>query len=306
MDATERVVIELVEQLGPGDDGFVCSADVLDGMEGRETEGSRAEHYALLIRMARPGSAMLQLLEGRGNFGAGGMPPADPPYTECRLNSTGVLVLREGQGDALGLPVDLINGDMTSGGNEPSFDPDRVLSAALRLLDEPEISDLELIAAIGAPRFPTGCEVEGSFDKLLGGEAVELLLSARVTVSDDARGRVLVLSGLPPTCVPEDVEDDLVRLFYRNPPGRPAGNVESSFLYVRQIGDPHCPSVEGVFSPSANERDVLDRITSVDGIVEQRLAQLPQPAASTLRSWTAALGAERARRNIEWVLAARQ
>ncbi|MCD2190957.1 hypothetical protein [Actinomycetospora soli] len=290
MDTVEQVVVAAVDRLESGEEGFVRSQAVLDELERAGTPGSREELYALLVAIVGPEAAGLRLLEGHGNFGFMDNPPADPPHTECRLTDLGRIVLHDGAGTALGLPIGLINGDMTRGGQQPPFEPGRVFDAALRLIEDPGLPDVAVVAAVGAPVFPTGCTVEGRIDDLLRGEPVDLLLSAQTRVVDDQRGRVLVITGLPPQVTEAEVENDLFERFRRPMPGKPAGWTQTAFRGTYYHGDVKHLTIEAVFAEWADEADVMNRITSVDGLVESRRAHLPQPVAATLRDWITALG----------------
>ncbi|MCD2191627.1 hypothetical protein [Actinomycetospora soli] len=301
MDSVEQAVVAAVGRLEGDAEGFVRSLTVLEELEAAGTPGPRSELYALLVAIVGPEAAGLRLLEGRGNFGFMDNPPADPLYTECRLTALGRIVLHDGAGTALGLPIGLTNGDMTRGGEQPPFDAARVLDAATRLIDDPGLPDSEVAAVVGGPVFPTGCTVEGRVEDLLRGEPVELLLAARTTVVDDRRGRVLVITGLPPQVTEAEVQHDLFERFRRPMPGKPTGWTQTAFSSAFYYGDVEHLTIEAVFAEWADEADVMDRITSVDGLVESRRAHLPRPVAATLRDWIAALGPRRARGNIEKV-----
>src|ERR1700716_2484724 len=74
---------------------FKCSRVVGDVMGNYHPHGDSAI-YDTLVRLAQPWSLRMPLVDGNGNFGsAGNAPPAAYRYTECRLQSLAMEMLRD-------------------------------------------------------------------------------------------------------------------------------------------------------------------------------------------------------------------
>src|SRR5436309_12869333 len=74
---------------------FKCSRVVGDVMGNYHPHGDSAI-YDTLVRLAQPWAMRMPLVDGNGNFGSpGNDPPAAMRYTECRLASLAMEMLRE-------------------------------------------------------------------------------------------------------------------------------------------------------------------------------------------------------------------
>ena len=158
-----------------------CAKVVGDVMGGYHPHGDAAI-YEALVRMAQPFSSRLPLIEGSGNFGSlDGDPAAAMRYTECRLAVAAEDVLGEIGQDTVPhrptydgtrtepvvlptrLPLLLVNGSTgIAVGVATSIPPHNLLevvSALIRLLDDPELSSRELAETVRGPDFPTGGEI---------------------------------------------------------------------------------------------------------------------------------------------------
>src|SRR5690348_7088135 len=139
--------------------------------------------YEAMVLMAQPFSYRYPLVDGQGNFGS----PDDPKsfaamrYTESKLTKYAALLLSElGQGtvdwspnfdgtleEPVLLPAQvpnvLLNG--TTGiavgmaTDIPPHNLKEVVTACIRLLDEPDLSVRELCKTIKGPDLPTGAEI---------------------------------------------------------------------------------------------------------------------------------------------------
>ena len=158
-----------------------CAKVVGDVMGGYHPHGDAAI-YEALVRMAQPFVSRLPLIEGAGNFGSlDGDPAAAMRYTECRLAEAAEDVLGEIGLDTVPhrptydgtrtepvvlptrLPLLLVNGStgiaVGVATNIPPHNLIEVVSALIRLLDDPELSIRELAETVRGPDFPTGGEV---------------------------------------------------------------------------------------------------------------------------------------------------
>jgi topoisomerase IV subunit A len=139
--------------------------------------------YEAMVLMAQPFSYRYPLVDGQGNFGS----PDDPKsfaamrYTESRMTKYASLLLSElGQGTVewqpnfdgtmeepvllpARVPNILLNGAMgIAVGMSTDIPPHNlreVVTACIRLIDEPDVSIRELCRHVQGPDFPTGAEI---------------------------------------------------------------------------------------------------------------------------------------------------
>jgi topoisomerase IV subunit A len=139
--------------------------------------------YEAMVLMAQPFSYRYPLVDGQGNFGS----PDDPKsfaamrYTESRMTKYAALLLSElGQGTVdwqpnfdgtmdepvllpARVPNILLNGAMgIAVGMSTDIPPHNlreVVTACVRLIDEPDVSSRELCKHVKGPDFPTGSEI---------------------------------------------------------------------------------------------------------------------------------------------------
>jgi DNA gyrase subunit A len=135
--------------------------------------------YDALVRMAQSFSMELPLIDGQGNFGSmDGDPPAAMRYTEARLSRAADALLddidkntvdfqpnyderrREPKVLPARFPNVLVNGGsgiaVGMATNIPTHNLGEVIDACCACLDNPNISDDELMNLVQGPDFPTG------------------------------------------------------------------------------------------------------------------------------------------------------
>ena len=141
--------------------------------------------YDALVRMAQNFSMRNPLIEGHGNFGSvDNDPPAAMRYTECRLQAlTTNAILRDIETDTVDfldnfdgsqqepvvlparIPQLLLNGSsgiaVGMATNIPPHNLGELIDGVVALIQNPEISDRELMQLIPGPDFPTGGEILG-------------------------------------------------------------------------------------------------------------------------------------------------
>ena len=169
--------------------------------------------YDALVRMAQDFAMRMLLVDGQGNFGSiDGDPPAAMRYTESRLSKISAELLEDieketvdfgdnfdaSEREPLVLPAKypnlLVNG---SGGiavgmatNIPPHNLGEIIDATVRIIDEPGVSDDELLTLVQGPDFPTGgliCGRDGLRQAFLTGRG-SLVLRARCAVEPMAKG----------------------------------------------------------------------------------------------------------------------
>jgi len=165
-----------------------CAKVVGDVMGGYHPHGDAAI-YDTLVRMAQPFSLRYPLVDGSGNFGSlDGDPAAAMRYTECRLARLSDEMLGEidqhtvhfrpnydgTRTEPVVLPARipnlLINGAtgiaVGMATNIPPHNLGEVCAALVKLLDNPDLSSLQLCRWVKGPDFPTGGQVLNSAEEL--------------------------------------------------------------------------------------------------------------------------------------------
>jgi DNA gyrase/topoisomerase IV subunit A len=167
-----------------------CAKVVGDVMGSYHPHGD-SSIYDALVRMAQPFSLRVPLVDGSGNFGSlDGDTAAAMRYTECRLTPAAGEVLADIAHQTVHyrpnydgtrtepvilpskLPTLLLNGAtgiaVGMATNIPPHNLFEICGALLKVLDDPEIKDYQLVAndAIKGPDFPTGGQVLNTRDEL--------------------------------------------------------------------------------------------------------------------------------------------
>ncbi|MFN8901806.1 MAG: DNA topoisomerase IV subunit A [Lysobacteraceae bacterium] len=188
--------------------------------------------YEALVLMAQPFSYRYPLIEGQGNFGA----PDDPKrfaamrYTESKLTPIAEVLLGElGQGTVewspnfdgtldepswlpARLPHLLLNG--TTGiavgmaTDVPPHNLNEVVSACVRLLDDPDATTRDLCEHIRGPDYPTGAEIiTPAADLLSMYETGHGSVRARATYIKE--GQNIVVTALPYQVSPSKIMEQI-------------------------------------------------------------------------------------------------
>jgi DNA gyrase/topoisomerase IV subunit A len=169
----------------------VKCAKVVGDVMGRYHPHGDSSIYDALVRMAQPFSLRMPLVDGSGNFGSvDGDNAAAMRYTECRMTpiasemlsdlSTRTVAFKPNYDGSREEPVVLpsrvpnllVNGAtgiaVGMATNIPPHNLKEVCNALLKLLQNPEIKDYQLVAenAVQGPDFPTGGEIINSKDEL--------------------------------------------------------------------------------------------------------------------------------------------
>lgn len=179
-----RILWGMYESGYTPDKKYVKSAKVVGDVMGRYHPHGDSAIYDALVRMAQDFSMGLMLVDGQGNFGSvDNDPPASMRYTESRLAKPAMALLENidedtvdfrdnydgSEQEPVALPARfpnlLVNG---AGGiavgmatNIPPHNLGEVCNATLAMLDDPAISDADLLEIIPGPDFPTGATIVG-------------------------------------------------------------------------------------------------------------------------------------------------
>jgi DNA gyrase subunit A len=217
------------------DRGFSkCSRIVGDVMGQYHPHGDSAI-YDTLVRLAQPWSLRYPLVDGQGNFGSpGNDPPAAMRYTECRMASLAMEMVRDIDQDTVDFqpnydgrasepmilparfPNLLANGSagiaVGMATNIPPHNLREVAEGVRWALAHPQASRAELLEALMAritgPDFPTGALIVGRSgieDAYRTGRG-SVTMRAIVDVEEDDKGRTcLVVTALPYQVNPDNL-----------------------------------------------------------------------------------------------------
>ncbi|HTL38029.1 MAG TPA: DNA gyrase subunit A, partial [Kofleriaceae bacterium] len=140
--------------------------------------------YDALVRMAQDFSLRYLLIDGQGNFGSiDGDPPAAMRYTECRMSKLSSELLADIEKETVDwqpnyddkeeeptvlptkVPNLLINGAsgiaVGMATNIPPHNLGEIIDGTLALIDNPKLTDDDLLAYVKGPDFPTGGVIQG-------------------------------------------------------------------------------------------------------------------------------------------------
>lgn len=200
------------------------SARIVGDIMGRYHPHGDAAIYDTLVRMAQDFSMRYTLVDGQGNFGSiDDDPPAAMRYTEVRLERISEDILSDLEKDtvdfvpnydesltepavlATRIPLLLLNG--TSGiavgmaTNIPPHNLSEIISGAIALIENPNISIDELIRHIPGPDFPTAGFIngrEGIMSAYRTGRGI-IRVRARSLIEKNARNdkETIVITELP-------------------------------------------------------------------------------------------------------------
>ncbi|AGY59465.1 DNA gyrase subunit A [Gloeobacter kilaueensis] len=182
-----RRILFAMHELGLAPDRpFRKCARVVGDVLGKYHPHGDTAVYDALVRLVQDFSSRYPLLAGHGNFGSiDNDPPAAMRYTECRLAAVGVDALlaeideqtvefsdnfdgsqREPEVLPARLPVLLLNGSsgiaVGMATNIPPHNLAEVVDGLVALIDNPQLSDDELLQLIPGPDFPTGGQIIGT------------------------------------------------------------------------------------------------------------------------------------------------
>jgi DNA gyrase subunit A len=195
--------------LGPTASTTKCAGIIGETMKRYHPHGDQSI-YMTLVRLAQDWTMRHCLVHPQGNFGSiAGLPPAAHRYTEARLTHIGAEMLADLERDTVDFidnydgkyrepvvlpskfPNLLVNGaDGIAVGMATEIPPHNlreVCDAAIRIIDEPEVTIEALMQIIPGPDFPTGgiiCGRQGIVDGYYTGRG-KISLRARADISED-------------------------------------------------------------------------------------------------------------------------
>src|SRR5262245_43310707 len=174
-----RILVAMNDlNLTPGASRIKC-AKISGDTSGNYHPHGESVIYPTLVRMAQDWNMRYVLVDKQGNFGSiAGLPPAAMRYTEARLSAPAAAALDDLERDTVDFvptydergveptvlpgkfPNLLVNGGtgiaVGMASSIPPHNLGEVCDAAIRLIDDPDVTVDELLEIIPGPDFPTG------------------------------------------------------------------------------------------------------------------------------------------------------
>jgi DNA gyrase subunit A len=194
------------------------SASIVGDVMGNYHPHGDAAIYDALVRLAQDFSLRYPLVNGHGNFGSiDNDPPAAMRYTEAKLHKISLELLADLDKNTVDfmpnyddrlkeptvlpakLPNLLINGAygiaVGMACNIPPHNLTEVINGVCAMIDNPDITDEELIQYIKGPDFPTGAIIvgkEGIKEAYLTGRG-KVCVRAKAEIEEDNKGRFKII-----------------------------------------------------------------------------------------------------------------
>ena len=202
---------------------FRKSAYIVGEVMGKYHPHGDASFYDALVRMAQDFSLRYRLINGHGNFGSiDGDSPAAMRYTEAKMPKLSVEMLADIDKNTVDfmpnydeksmeptvlpakIPNLLINGSsgiaVGMATNVPPHNLTEVVNALVKLIDQDNVTDEEIMAEIKGPDFPTGALIlgrEGIKEAYRTGRG-KIIVRAKAEIEEHGNGRYrIVVSELP-------------------------------------------------------------------------------------------------------------
>ncbi|MCH8322859.1 MAG: DNA gyrase subunit A [Proteobacteria bacterium] len=180
-----RILYSMFEQGYEYNKPYRKSARIVGDVMGKYHPHGDSSIYDALVRMAQDFSLRLPLVDGQGNFGSmDGDPPAAMRYTEARLSKAASSLLDDINKDTVDFQANydesehepkvlparfpnlLANGAsgiaVGMATNIPPHNLGEVCDAALALIKNSELSNMDLMEWVKGPDFPTGAIILGT------------------------------------------------------------------------------------------------------------------------------------------------
>ncbi len=216
---SQRRILVAMNDLGLGPTAATskCAGIIGETMKRYHPHGD-ASIYDTLVRMAQDWVMRQKLIHGQGNFGSiAGLPPAAHRYTEARLTHPAAEMLADLENDTVDFidnydgkyreplvlpskfPNLLVNGAVGiavgMATDIPPHNLREICTGLIRLIDNPDVSLMELLEIVPGPDFPTGGIVMGKAGiyRAYMGERSRITLRARAEVVEEVKGKIPVI-----------------------------------------------------------------------------------------------------------------
>ena len=214
-----RRILYAMSDLGmTPDKPFRKSAYIVGEVLGKYHPHGDASVYDALVRMAQTFSLRYPTINGHGNFGSvDGDAPAAMRYTEAKMAKISVEMLADLEKNTVDfvpnydeklqepsvlpsrIPNLLVNGSqgiaVGMATNVPPHNLVETVNAAIKLIDEDNVSDEELLSIVKGPDFPTGGIIvgkEGIRNAYLTGRG-KIIVRAKTDIEEYGNGRYRII-----------------------------------------------------------------------------------------------------------------
>ncbi len=216
-----RILYSMHEDGITSDKAYRKSANTVGSVLGRYHPHGDAAVYDAMVRMAQGFTLRYPLIDGHGNFGSiDGDPPAAMRYTEARMAKIANYMMSDIEKNTVDfvpnyddrlqepsvlparLPALLLNGSsgiaVGMATNIPPHNLKEVVDGIIKIIDEDEVTDEELMQIIKGPDFPTGATIlgrEGIKDAYTTGRG-KIIMRAEAEIEEMSgnRQRIIVTS----------------------------------------------------------------------------------------------------------------
>ena len=218
-----RILYSMHEDGITSDKPYRKCANTVGSVLGRYHPHGDAAVYDAMVRMAQTFSLRYPLIDGHGNFGSiDGDPPAAMRYTEARMAKIANYMLMDIEKNTVDfapnyddrlqepsvlparLPALLLNGSsgiaVGMATNIPPHNLKEIVDGIVKIIDDDEVTDEDLMKIIKGPDFPTGATIlgrEGIKDAYTTGRG-KIIMRAEAEIEEMAGNRQrIVITSLP-------------------------------------------------------------------------------------------------------------
>lgn len=216
-----RILYAMHEDGITSDKPYRKCANTVGSVLGRYHPHGDSSVYDAMVRMAQDFTMRYQLVDGHGNFGSvDGDSPAAMRYTEARMSKISESMLSDIEKNTVDfmpnyddrlqeptvlparIPALLVNGSsgiaVGMATNIPPHNLSEVIDGIIKIIDEDEVSDDDLMQVIKGPDFPTGALIlgkEGIRQAYTTGKGkITMRAEAEIEEMSGNRQRILVTS----------------------------------------------------------------------------------------------------------------
>ena len=204
------------------DKGYRKCARIVGEALGKYHPHGDTSIYDALVRMAQDFSMRYMLVDGHGNFGSvDGDSAAAMRYTEARMNKIAAEMLRDINKDTVDFipnfdgeeqepvvlpsryPNILVNGSsgiaVGMATNIPPHNLGEIIDGTVMLIDNPELTSLELMTVIKGPDFPTGATIMGTSGIRAAYETGrgKIIVRAKAEIEEENGRHKIIVTELP-------------------------------------------------------------------------------------------------------------
>lgn len=218
MKPVHRRILYTMHEMGcDADKPYRKSARIVGDVMGKYHPHGDSAIYDALVRMAQDFSMGTMLVDGQGNFGSlDADPAAAMRYTEARLAKVSHSILEDldketvdfqdnydgSEQEPTVLPARFPNILVNGGGgiavgmatNIPPHNLGEIIDATIALINNPEITDEELLEIVPGPDFPTAGQIVGRIPAkraLISGRG-SVIIRARAVITKNKQGREII------------------------------------------------------------------------------------------------------------------